>query len=71
MTLDCVWKTQGSSTEAARPSPSGSGCSSLISMAIRSALGHSFNSNAEALKGLPWEVAQLLWERLVASYAQC
>ncbi|KAF6219327.1 hypothetical protein HO133_005152 [Letharia lupina] len=36
-------------------------------MAIRSALSHSFNITAESLEGLPWEVASLLWERLVAS----
>ena len=68
MTLDWVWKAQGSSSEAARPR-SGPGCSSLVDTAIRSALGHSFNITAESLEGLPWKVAQLLWERLVASYA--
>ncbi|KAL9065584.1 MAG: hypothetical protein Q9161_008140 [Pseudevernia consocians] len=35
-------------------------------MAIRSALSQSFNISAESLEGLPWEVANLLWERLVA-----
>lgn len=70
MTLDWVWKTQGSSREAARLRSSGSGCSPLGNMPIRSALGHSFNITAESLKGLPWEVASVLWESLVASYAQ-
>lgn len=67
MTLDWVWKTQGSSREAARLRSSGSGCSPLGNMPIRSALGHSFNITAESLKGLPWEVASVLWESLVAS----
>lgn len=70
MTLDWVWKTQGSSRETARFKPSGPGCSSLVSMAVRSALAHSINMTAESLEGLPWKVANLLWERLVASYAQ-
>lgn len=70
MTLDWVWKTQGSSREVARFRSSGPGCSSLVNMAIRTALTHSFNITAESLEGLPWEVANLLWKRLVASYAQ-
>lgn len=69
MTLDWVWKAQGSSREAARFRSLGPGCSSLVNMAIRSALIHSININAESLEGLPWEVAKLLWESLVASYA--
>ena len=69
MTLDWVWRTHGSSREAARSRPSGQGCSSLVNMAIRSALGHSATMTAESLEGLPWEVASLLWESLVASYA--
>lgn len=67
MTLDWVWKTQGSSREAARFRSSGPGCASLINMTIRSALIHSINITAESLEGLPWEVANLLWESLVAS----
>ena len=70
MTLDWVWKTQGSSREAARIRSSDPGCPSLVNMAIRSALSQSFNISAESLEGLPWEVANLLWERLVALYAQ-
>ena len=70
MTLDWEWKTQGSSREALRSLSSDSGCSSLVSMAIRSALVHSTSITAESLEGLPWEVASLLWERLVASYAR-
>ena len=70
MTLDWLWKTQGSSREAAHFRSSGPGCSPLVNMAIRSALTHSFNITAENLEGLPWRVANLLWERLVASYAQ-
>ena len=69
MTLDWVWKTQGSSRGAACVRSLGPGCSSLVNMAIRSALTHSFNITAESLEGLPWEVANLLWERLVSSYA--
>ena len=70
MTLEWVTKTQGSSEEAARPRLSGTGCSSLAKMAIRSALGYSINITAESLEGLPWEVASPLWESLVASYAR-
>ena len=69
MTLDWVWKTKGSSGEAAHFRSSGPGCSSLVDMAIRSAMTNSFNITAESLQGLPWEVAHLLWERLVALYA--
>lgn len=67
MTLDWVWKTQGSSRGATRVRSSGPGCSSLVNMAIRSALTYSFNITAESLEGLPWEVANLLWERLISS----
>ena len=66
MTSDWLWQTQG---EAARFRPSGPGCSSLVDMAIRSTLSHSSNITAESLQGLPWKVAELLWVRLVASYA--
>ena len=69
MTLDWVWKTQGSSRDAARFRSLGPGCSSLVNMAIRSALIHSFHVSAECLEGVPWEVGKLLWESLVASYA--
>ncbi len=69
MTLDWVWKTQGSSREAARLGSSDSGCSSLVNMAIRSALSQSFNLTAESLEDLPWDIAKLLWERLISSYA--
>ena len=68
MTLDWVWKTKGSLGEAAHFRPSGAGCSSLVEMSIRSAVTYSFNITAESLQGLPWEVAHLLWERLVALY---
>ena len=70
MTLDWVWKTQGSFREAARSRLSGLGCSSLVKMAIRSALVSSMNITAESLEGLPWGVANLLWQNLVASYAR-
>ena len=69
MTLDWVWKTRGSSRDAARFRSPGPGCASLVNMAIRSALIHSINITAESFEGLPWEVAKLLWESLVASYA--
>ena len=69
MTLDWEWKTQGSSSEALRSVPSYTGCSSLVNMAVRSTLVHSISINAETLEELPWEVASLLWESLVASYA--
>ena len=67
MTLDWLRKTQGSSRKAARSRSLGLGCSSLIDMAIRSTLGHSSKISAESLEGVPWEVAGLLWERLIAS----
>lgn len=70
MTLDWEWKTQGSSREALRSVSSYTGCSSLVNMAVRSALVHSVSIDAESLEGLPWEVASLLWESLVASYAR-
>ena len=69
MTLDWVWKTTGDSGEAAHFRSSDPGCSSLVNMAIRSAVTHSFNITAESLQGLPGEIAHLLWERLVALYA--
>ena len=69
MTLDWVRETKGSSSEAAHFRSSGQGCASLVDMAIRSAVTHSFNITTESLQGLPWEVAHLLWERLVALYA--
>lgn len=69
MTLNWLWKTQGSSREAVRFRSPGPGCASLINMAIRSALVHSINITTESLENLPWEVAKLLWESLVASYA--
>lgn len=68
MILEWVWKTQGSSKEAARSRSSDTGCSSLAKMAIRSILGHSIHITSESLEGLPWEVASPLWESLVASY---
>ena len=70
MTLDWEWKTQGSSREQSRSVSSYTGCSSLVNMAVRSALVHSISITAETLEGLPWEVASLLWEHLVASYAR-
>ena len=70
MTLDWEWKTQGSSREELRSISSYTGCSSLVNMAVRSALVHSISITAETLEGLPWEVASLLWEHLVASYAR-
>ena len=69
MTSDWVWKTEGSAREAARLTSSGPGCSSLFNMAIRSTLINSCNITAESLEGIPWEVAYLLWKRLMASYA--
>ncbi len=70
MTLDWVWKTQGSFREAVRVRSSGRGCSSLVNMAMRAALGYTQNITAESLEGLPWEIASRLWERLVALYAR-
>lgn len=69
MTSNWVWETQGGSRKSVRSGPSGHGCSSLMDMAIRSTLSHSFNITAESLEGLPWKVANLLWESLAASYA--
>ena len=70
MTLDWEWKTQGSSREPLRSVSSYTGCSSLVDTAVRSALVHSISITAEILEELPWEVARLLWERLVATYAR-
>ena len=70
MTLDWEWKTQGSSKEELRSVSSYTGCSSLVNMAVRSALVHSISLTAETLEGLPWEIASRLWEHLVASYAR-
>lgn len=70
MTSDWEWRTQGSSSEAIRSESSYIGCSSLVNMSVRSALVHSKSITAETLEELPWEIASLLWERLVASYAR-
>ena len=69
MTADWVWKTKGSSRLAGRFRSMGPGCSSLVDMSIRSALCNCFNITAESLREVPWEIASLLWRRLVASYA--
>ena len=70
MTSDWEWETEGSSGEALRSVSSYTGCSSLVDTAIRRALVHSISITAETLEEIPWEVASLLWERLVASYAR-
>ena len=69
MTADWVWKTKGSSRQAGRRRSVGPGCSSLVNMAIRSALHNSFNITAESLGELPWEVASLLWHSIIAAWA--
>lgn len=69
MTADWAWKTRGSSREAGSFRSLGSGCSSLVNMAIRCALFHSYDITAESLVGVPWEVASHVWQRLIDSYA--
>ncbi|KAL2045496.1 hypothetical protein N7G274_001924 [Stereocaulon virgatum] len=67
MTADWVWKTRGSSRQARFHRSMGPGCSSLFDMAIRSALDNSSDITAESLQGLPWDVAGLLWQRIIAA----
>ena len=69
MTADWAWKTIGSSREARSFRSLGSGCSSLVNMAIRCALLYSYDITAESLVGVPWEVACQVWQRLIDSYA--
>lgn len=61
-------KTRGSSRAAASFKSLGSGCSTLVDMAIQCVLTHSSNLTAESLDGLPWEIAGLVWQKLVNSY---
>ena len=68
MTADWFWKTKGSSGKARRYISRGPGCSSLVDVAIRSVLDNSYSITPESLEGLPWELASVLWQRIVASY---
>lgn len=68
MTADWFWKTKGSSRNARRFRSRGPGCSSLVDVAIRSVLDNSYSITPESLEGVPWELASVLWQRIVASY---
>ncbi len=68
MTADWFWKTKRSPRKAVKFRPRGAGCSPLIDMAIRSVLYNSYSITPESLEGVPWELARVLWQRIVASY---
>ena len=68
MTADWLWKTKGSPREARNFRSRGAGCSSLVNMAIRSVLYNSYSITPESLEGVPWELASVLWQQIVASY---
>ena len=63
------WKTRGSIREAGKLRSQGFGCSSLVDMAIRSVLYHSFTITAESLEAVPWEIAKQIWQQIIDSYA--
>ena len=67
MTADWVWKTIGSTREAASFRSIGPGCASLENMAIRSALSNILSITVESLETLPWDLAAKLWQRILAS----
>lgn len=66
MTADWVWKTIGSTREAATFRSLGPGCSSLENMAIRCALKNILSITVESLETLPWELGRKLWQRIHA-----
>ena len=68
MTADWFWKTKGSPREAGRFKLRCTGCSSLVNMAIRSVLYNSYSITSESLEGVPWELARVLWQRILVSY---
>ena len=67
-TADWFWKTKESPIKARRFRSKGPGCSSLVNMATRSVLENSYSITPESLEGVPWELASVLWHRVVASY---
>lgn len=70
MIADWVWKTKGSSREAGRFRSIGPGCASLVNMAIRKVLKHSYDITPDSLRGLPWSIGKVLWQSVVASYVE-
>lgn len=68
MTADWLWKTKGHPRKAGNVRSRGTGCSSLVDMAIRSLLYNSCSITSESLEGVPWELASVLWQCIVASY---
>ena len=68
MTADWLWKTKGNPKKARNFRSRGVGCSSLVDMAIRSVLYNSYSITPESLEGVPWELASVLWQHIVASY---
>lgn len=68
MTADWFWKPKGSSKKARRFRSRGPGCSSLVDVAVRSVLANSYSITPASLEGVPWELASMLWQRIVASY---
>ena len=68
MTADWLWMTKGNPKYARNPRSRGAGCSSLLNMAIRSVLYNSYSITPESLEGVPWELARVLWKKIVASY---
>ena len=68
MTADWVWKTIGSTREAATFRSLGPGCASLENMAIRCALKNILSISVESLETLPWELGERLWQRILAGY---
>ena len=68
MTADWFWKTKRSPGKARRFRSRGPGCSSLVDVAVRSVLDNSYSITPESLDGLPWELASVLWQRIVTLY---
>ena len=68
MTADWLWDTKGNPNRARIFRSRGPGCSSLVNMAIRSVLYNSYSITLESLEGVPWELASVLWQQIVASY---
>ena len=68
MTADWFWKTKGCPRNARKFRSRGPGCSSLVDVAVRSVLDNSYSITPESLEGVPWELASVLWQRIVASY---
>ena len=68
MRADWVWKARGTTLDITLFRHKGPGCSSLLNMSIRKACLHVLSLTTECFEGMEWQVAGLLWKRLVALY---